>query len=214
MTKKNLKINSLSRYSKQSSRLILEEHGHCEVPAGCGGVVLRWNNPHHQSIPFRMIFHTYGEIEFLLDGKQPSSSQPFLSYGEHVLALHISQSLTSQLQSKHGLLMFAGFYDESKMDVNAKKQKSIYVLSAPDTTWKYSLSKPTDDSWQNSEFDDSDWIPMELKSLPEPDKNEMGYYRFGELKQLGAQGLGVKNVHVGEPVVIRKSFTLSQEVED
>jgi hypothetical protein len=30
---RDLKLNSLSRYSKESPLLILEEHGHCEVPA-------------------------------------------------------------------------------------------------------------------------------------------------------------------------------------
>lgn len=42
MPDRELKLNSISRFSKQSPRLVLEEHGHCEVPAGCGGVVLRW----------------------------------------------------------------------------------------------------------------------------------------------------------------------------
>jgi len=215
MTKKNLKLNSLSRYSKQSSRLVLEEHGHCEVPAGCGGVVLRWRNP-HQSIPFQMSFHTHGKVDFLLDGKQPSSSRPLLSYGEHILAFRISQSLISRLLSKPGLLMFAGFYDESKMDVNfiGENQKSVYILSEPDGTWKYSLSKPANDSWLYSGFDDSDWMPMVLKSLPEPNENEIGHYRFTDLKQLGAQGLGIKNIHVGKTVWIRKSFILSREVGD
>ena len=37
-------LNSLSRFRKQPGRLVLEEHGHCEVPAG-GGVVLRRRNP-------------------------------------------------------------------------------------------------------------------------------------------------------------------------
>jgi hypothetical protein len=40
-----LKLNGLSRYTKQSPRLVLEEYSHCEVPAGYGGVVLRWRNP-------------------------------------------------------------------------------------------------------------------------------------------------------------------------
>ena len=36
------RLNSVDRFRKKSERLVLEEHGHCEVPAGCGGVVLRW----------------------------------------------------------------------------------------------------------------------------------------------------------------------------
>jgi hypothetical protein len=41
MAGKDLRLNSLSRYTKRSPEYVLEEHSHCEVPAGCGGVVLR-----------------------------------------------------------------------------------------------------------------------------------------------------------------------------
>lgn len=38
-------LNSIDRFRKRPQRFVLEEHGHCEIPAGCGGVVLRWRNP-------------------------------------------------------------------------------------------------------------------------------------------------------------------------
>ena len=44
MTDEGPKLNGPDRYRKRSPRLVLEEHSHCEVPAGCGGVVLRWIN--------------------------------------------------------------------------------------------------------------------------------------------------------------------------
>ena len=53
MPDRELKLNSISRSSKQSPRLVLEEHGHCEVPAGCGGVVLRWRG-HDDPIPVKL----------------------------------------------------------------------------------------------------------------------------------------------------------------
>lgn len=37
MPDQNLKLNSLSRYTKQSPNLVLQECEHCEVPAGCAG---------------------------------------------------------------------------------------------------------------------------------------------------------------------------------
>ena len=43
--KPDLRLNELERFRKTSSRLALEAHSHCEVPAGCGGVVLRWTRP-------------------------------------------------------------------------------------------------------------------------------------------------------------------------
>ena len=33
---RELKLNTLGRYGKNASHLVLEEHSHCEVPAGCG----------------------------------------------------------------------------------------------------------------------------------------------------------------------------------
>jgi hypothetical protein len=213
MPKKNLKLNSLSRYSKQSSRLTLEEHGHCEIPAGCGGVVLRWRNP--ESIPVQIHFHTHGKVDFFLDGKQPVSNLALLSYGEHVLAFRISQSLTARFQPNQGLLMFAGFYDEKQMNIKVigNSQKNIYILSKPDDSWKYSLSKPANDSWLYAGFDDSAWTPMEFKSLPKPKKNEIGDYHLTHLKGLGAQGLGITKRHLGKTVWIRKSFILENKKE-
>lgn len=41
----NLKLNTLDRFTKQPGLLALQESSHCEVPAGCGGVVLRWIDP-------------------------------------------------------------------------------------------------------------------------------------------------------------------------
>lgn len=40
-----LRLNKLHRFAKYSPKLVLHEYSHCEVPAGCGGVVLRWLDP-------------------------------------------------------------------------------------------------------------------------------------------------------------------------
>jgi hypothetical protein len=45
MPSDDVRLNSLDAFTKKSPRFILEEHGGGEVPAGCGGVVLRWINP-------------------------------------------------------------------------------------------------------------------------------------------------------------------------
>ncbi len=50
---RELRLNSIDRYVKRSPHFVLEEHGHCEVPAGCGGVVLRWLNP-ATTVPVRL----------------------------------------------------------------------------------------------------------------------------------------------------------------
>jgi len=86
MPEKELRLNSLSRYSKQSPRLVLEEHSHCEVPAGCGGVVLRWRNP-DKVVPCTMWSTTSAESsDLFVDGHIPESSRPLLKYGQHIIA--------------------------------------------------------------------------------------------------------------------------------
>jgi hypothetical protein len=59
----DLSLNSIDRYRKRSNRLILEEHRSCELPAGCGGVVLRWGRV---GIPLK--FESPGWTEFVTEG--------------------------------------------------------------------------------------------------------------------------------------------------
>jgi len=66
----NQHLNSLGRFRKQPGRLVLEEHSHCEVPTGCGGVVLRWRNP-HAVLPVTMHLYTPVRATLLVDGKEP-----------------------------------------------------------------------------------------------------------------------------------------------
>lgn len=90
MAERELKLNSLGRYGKGTSRLVLEEHGHCEVPAGCGGAVLRWRNPNSGLL---FLLHAFGNDNgrILLDGAPPSSARPLVPFGEHVLSLAVTE---------------------------------------------------------------------------------------------------------------------------
>jgi len=45
MSSDDLRLNSLDRFRKSKSGLTLEVYSSCEVPAGCGGAVLRWRRP-------------------------------------------------------------------------------------------------------------------------------------------------------------------------
>ena len=148
MDKRELKLNSLSRYSKKSPQFVLEEHGHCEVPAGCGGVVLRWTNP-HRAIPVELWLVTSGKVSLYLDGTALAAGRPMLEYGEHVLALRISDP-----DPVHGVLMFAGVYDDEKLTHTALSRKSehkVYILSTADKLWKYTDKDPDDDFVDDAE---------------------------------------------------------------
>jgi hypothetical protein len=207
MTKKVLNVNSISRYSKKSSRLILEEHGHCEVPAGCGGVVLRWINPTN-TIPVNIWLHTNGEGILLLDGEQLVSNRILLTYGDHIFAIRIFPVLDGQ-----GLVMFAGIDDEERL-IQEKVERNCdvdnYLLSKPDGTWKYSVIAPVDDAWLHSGYDDSHWTPMIQSALKKPEEEDDGKFRFDRLSSIGAIGLGIKETGYSEAIWIRKSYTLAR----
>jgi hypothetical protein len=84
----DLRINTLHRFAKHSPRLILEEYSHCEVPAGCGGVVIRWLDP-VVGLPasLRMIGP---RATLWLDGVEVATSRLPIQPGVHVLAAEVS----------------------------------------------------------------------------------------------------------------------------
>src|SRR5262245_48240254 len=102
-------LNSLDRFRKQAGRLVLEEYSHCEVPAGCGGVVLRWRNP-HAAVPFNA--HLYAPVQraLFLDGATPATSRIDLAPGQHVLAIAIEN-----VDITGGFLMFAAKHDPKEL---------------------------------------------------------------------------------------------------
>jgi len=203
MANKDLNLNSVSRYSKSSPQFVLEEHGHCEVPAGCGGVVLRWVNP-VQTIPIELWLHFSGTGKFFLDGAVPSSGRPLIKYGTHVISLQINEFVADK-----GFLMFAGVFEEEKMiHKSFIGPKDSYarapILSEPDGSWKYSVNPQQDDSWMQAGFDDSDWKPLTPMPLPEP--NDRQSYRYKKLLEFGAQELGAAGQHPNAIIQVRKVF--------
>src|SRR5437763_2980929 len=94
-------VNSLERFRKRSGRLVLEEHGHCEVPAGCGGVVLRWRNP-LATIPLIVSLYTPVEAHCFLDETELRTGGIDLRPGTHVVATAIEP-----VDCSAGLIMFA-----------------------------------------------------------------------------------------------------------
>jgi hypothetical protein len=206
MAERDLKLNSLGRYSKSNSRLILEEHSHCEVPAGCGGVVLRWRNP-NSGLLFILHFFGSGKWTILLDGKAVTSARPLISFGEHVFSL-----AATDIVSGSAILGFAGIHDESQLSfprVSQPSGRSMAILSAADGSWKYVTTEPADDSWKRSGFDDSLWRPMIACESPSLDNQDMQKYKLEKILKLGATPLGIEGQ--SSRVWIRKSFTINQE---
>lgn len=151
MADDELRLNSLDRFRKRSPKLVLEEHSHCEVPAGCGGVVLRWRDS--GAIPFRMWLATPGrEAQAWIDGEVSQSAVPTLVPGVHVLALQVA------VAPGGGVLVFAGTTDPEETEAQPSHLHTT-VCSAPDGSWSYSLTPPEDGAWLRPGF--AGWPALE-----------------------------------------------------
>jgi len=206
---RELKLNSLARYAKSSPLYVLEEHGHCEVPAGCGGVVLRWRNP-QAGVPLYVWLYRDGDGTMLLDGEPLSSSRPLVSFGEHVLAFGLTVA-----DPRYTALMFAAFYPppaDAHVDVqsSAEQDVAVSVLSAADGTWRYT-EEPDGREWMLPGFDDSGWPAMvareERRPPPDP-KRDIGKYSFERLLRLGAAGIGAAD-NAGT-IWVRRAFEVAE----
>ncbi len=193
MSDRDLKLNGLSRYAKQSPRLVLEEYGHCEVPAGCGGVVLRWRNP-DQPIPMvERFFSGNGKLDYQgLDGDNTLfRSKQLVSYGAYALTL-----ILHDVDPKFAMVLLAAKLDEQYTRI-LRPQGDTTILSLPDGTWKHTLVAPEGDAWQLPGFDDRDWLPMVEKPINSHSKQygrDIGYWTQDILDQ-GAKPLGIDTRH-------------------
>jgi hypothetical protein len=198
-------LNSLSRYSKKSKRFVLETQSHCEVPAGCGGMVLHWRDP-EKGIPLTFRIYAGGQYKLFLDGEPLSSARPIIPFGEHAISIVISEFDPTQV-----VLLFAAKYEEKGAEIGYAERATagrLQIASAADGSWRYSCVEPQDGSWQKAGFDDSSWPAMPAREWAQnsAQKATAQSYRAEELLRIGAQGLGV----VGSPTMvwIRRSFSV------
>jgi hypothetical protein len=202
MPDKDLKLNSLSRFSKQSSRFILEIYSGCEVPAGCGGVVLRWRSPDEPISMYTDYFSNNGNLETDgLDGEYNLRFIPLrVPYGSHIISFKFKDIDPSFAVV---LLVMKAQDDYIRL---LQPEGDTSVLSLPDRTWKFSLGPVETVEWQKPGFNDSTWFPMVEKpvnTIPSP-----GVIRswvnipddpfrdwVERLTDKGAVGLGVDTSH-------------------
>jgi hypothetical protein len=188
-------LNSLSRFRKQSGRLVLEEHSHCEVPAGCGGVVLRWRNP-LAAVPLTLHLYTPVPAACFLDGAPVGTARVDPAPGRHALALALENAPLSA-----GLILFAAVPPRNETQGGADVvQAPLQVLTADDGTWRATLKPPPGDDWKLPAFDDGEWTVLKAAPAPQLQRGDPGAYRCGECIRLGAICLGLPaNVRGGMP---------------
>jgi hypothetical protein len=175
-------LNSVDRFRKQPGRLVLEEHGHCEVPAGWGGVVLRWRNP-RAALPLLVHVYTPVASSCSIDGEGLKMSSVDLAPGRHVAAVAIEN-----VDLSAGLLLFAAVHDPERARSTGPAglvEGPVRVLSAGDGTWKYSLAPPPAD-WALPSFDDRDWPALTTAPTPTLDHDAFGAYQCRRCAELGA----------------------------
>lgn len=207
MAERELKLNSLGRYGKDSPHLILEEYGHCEIPAGCGGVLLRWRSP-NTGLQFVIRLWTAGKSQLFLNGQSPSSGVVLVPFGSHVFSIIISD-----ISSTGALLGFSAVHDQSQPDlprVSRASGRRVAILSDHAGGWRYSLSEPTGDAWMSPSFDDSEWPALAVCESPALNQKEMPFYRLKGVLETGALCVGATHADSVSRIWVRKCFTLAE----
>lgn len=195
----DLSLNSIDRYRKRSSRLILEEHSSCEVPAGCGGVVLRWGRP-DGGIPVSMLVNHLGESEIHCGGELRTNGRFLLPFGPGVIALH----LTKRDATFDWLIVTTRHHSASW---RADRREIPELSTSDDRSWLATTTQPSDD-WTRIEFDDSAWQPLTNSTMPIETLEERSRWRF----RLSDEGVGL-GLPSGNEVWIRKRYHLQLGAE-
>jgi len=202
MSEDDLQLNSLARFSKKFSNLHLEEHGHCEVPAGCGGVVLRWSNP-ATGIPLLLRVLSPGTVHLFIDGAPPNSARPFVALGRHILSVEVDAAIPGR-----AAIMFAAAYDrQATHDLGG--DNPLAAVSAADGSWYFRTTPPRDETWRLSDGDMDGWDAMIECPIDEPDPQQAWQTSrtFDLLTKFGARPIGMPAArdHAGA-IWIRNAF--------
>ena len=189
-----LRLNSLDRFRKQSPRLVLEEHGHCEVPAGCGGVVLRWRNPFAARL-FDLAVFTPTDATTWLDGVEPETGLIDLAVGPHAVAIHYPKMVR-----KEGVLMFALVSHDKVRATPPVPETKLQFISVAGGRWRH--AGPVGDDWRSRDRRRGSAL-LVPQPLYEPGKSTYGLH---QCTNAGAMCLGLPGKTTGRDVWIRHEF--------
>jgi hypothetical protein len=182
------RLNSIDRFRKRPGRLVLEAYSHCEVPAGCGGVVLRWRNP-FAAVPVIVLCYTPGQAPCILDGVPLENGRPDLAPGRHVVAFALQG-----INPADAVIAFAALADAKRDTIRYPTlavEGPLNVLSADDGTWRFTLDQPAGDPWTAVSFDDHNWQALVAAPPARPGRYEEGGYQCERCIEAGAVFLGL-----------------------
>jgi hypothetical protein len=191
-------LNSLDRYVKSSPRFVLEEHSHCEVPAGCGGVVLRWRD-RFTSIPLDIALATVGaeRADVHADGVPLPSVRPLLAPGRHVLMV-----------AAHGVEAATFVFLLWITSPDAGDDPLLWT-PGPLDAWRATGSEPAESAWTDPDADLSAWSPCLPAQVEGSTKMP---YSVSHTLRLGAQPLTVDPALPGGDarVWLRATFQIAE----
>jgi hypothetical protein len=167
----DLRLNTLNRFAKRSPRLALEEHGHCEVPAGCGGVVLRWAS--RDAGVFVVAYVSCptprGQRTTLyVDGRPLEASRVELAAGTHLLAVRLVPEAL-----RTGTRAVVPFLCVVRQDaaIDRDDDATIFLRSSAAADIRLTTIEPGE-RWAMPGYDDGAWqrpapLSFAVETLPE-----------------------------------------------
>src|SRR5262245_25144477 len=200
-------LHALERFRKRSNRLVLEEHTHHEVAAGCGGVVLRWRNP-QRAVALSIYLYSPGKANLFLDGAEVETLGADLAPGAHQLALALED-----VDLAGGLFQFAALRqteDYGSAGPAGLAGSTWRLVSEADRTWLTTLDEPATRDWTGAEFDDTSWFEL-ARSVPNPTPNwrDPGAYQMLWCNEFKAACLALPTGRQGQGRVwVRRRFVV------
>ncbi|MFO0549512.1 MAG: hypothetical protein U0271_14060 [Polyangiaceae bacterium] len=201
-----LSLNTLHRFSKRSPRLVLEEYSHCEVPAGCGGVVLRWMDK-SGARPCRLEVTTLGGSDVWLDEQRQRSSLVSISPGHHEIWILVTE-LGQSWALKGRPVVPTPFSVSVRLGANGAGAE---LLSARDQgAWQWADSAAT--TPEELRRADPEWLPLSSGVRIADKLHDRQLFGFDRAAQAG------RPIHaIGKPgstsAWVRLAFDLAQEAE-
>ena len=182
----DLNLNSLKRFRKQTDHYVLEEHGSCEVPAGCGGVVLRWRSPDTGVYVRFQTWVTGAKSKLWLDGAELRGSHSELTTTEHVLGIEMTECQIDEM----ALMLSITPQVSIERPAHVQKVQPTVVSQQPEA-WKWTLTPPGE-GWAAIDFPDETWQPMSFKKVTPPEESDWRSYSYNHCLQQGASPIGVE----------------------
>lgn len=170
---------------------MLEEYSSCEVPAGCGGAIMRWIDP-GDALPLHFWFYCSGQSEgVFLDGQRVASPCSDVRQGKHVLAGSISPA--NDAQPVLALALRFGDQDVSHSEPGRSRAigHKIEILSGKTIRVVGTTVGPQGESWKQLDFDDSAWKELTSKAVktPRPERD----WHLDQVEKTGAERIALAN---------------------